>query len=95
MSDLTSQKPQDYDASGMKLLHKTAELVQVTGVHAVAVFADTKHRRHFYASSALPALATDPSAALVFCKKLVFNLHAGQNVLPKIHLSARKATNII
>ena len=49
--------------SGMKLLNKTAEPVQVTGAHAVAFFADTKHNCHFYASSALPALATAPSAA--------------------------------
>jgi len=47
----------------MKLLNKTAEPVQVTGAHAVAMFADTKHNCHFYASSALPALATAPSAA--------------------------------
>lgn len=83
MSDLTSQKPQDHDASGMKLLHKTAELVQVTGAHAVAMFADSKHNCHFNAFSALPALATDPSAAVFFCKQLILNLHAGQNVLPR------------
>ena len=82
MSDLTSQKPQDYDASGMKLLNKTAEPVQVTGARAVAMFADTKHNCHFYASSALPALATAPSAAFL-CQQLVLDLHAGQNALPR------------
>ncbi len=81
--DQPSQKPQDHEASGHKVLWKTAELAQVTGAHAFAIFADAQHTCHFHASSGLQSLGFDFSAATFFCKQLVNNLHAGQNVIPR------------
>ena len=82
MADLPSQKPADFDASGRKLLHKTAQLIQTARGHALAVYADSQHNCHFYASSALQGLATDAAATQFFCQQLVQQLHPGQMFIP-------------
>lgn len=83
MADLPIRKPAGFEASGKKLLLKTAELIQRAGGHALAMYADSQHNCLFYASSALQALAVDIGAAKFFCQQLVLQLHPGQVILPR------------
>lgn len=83
MTNRASQKPAEYEKAGLKLVQKTQELMQRTGGHALAMFADSKHQCKFFATEALQSVATDPEAIQFFGKQLVQNLHPNQFVVPR------------
>ena len=78
MVNRVSQKPAECERAGLKLVQKTQELMQRTGGHALAMFADSKHQCRFFATEALQSVATDPEAI-----QLVQNLHPNQFVTPR------------
>ena len=83
MANRASQKPAEYEKAGLKLVQKTQELMQRTGGHALAMFADSKHQCQFFATEALQTVATDREAIQFFGKQLVQNLHPNQFVVPR------------
>lgn len=75
------QIPKHFDRAGLKLLKKTAALIDRIGGHALAAFADQQDQCHYHASSALGDMFHTEEATDFFRHQLVEQFHGGRPVI--------------
>ena len=73
--------PKSFDAAGLKLLRKVAELSQKLRGHALVAFADSKHVVQYYASSKLQELVAETATLEFLRQQLIEQYHEGLSVV--------------